>query len=192
MRRIHRFRADRRALSGIEAFVEPARQLGEISLEAPGRVGRIRRLERDDERAGAEQPLDLGHRREQTLALGRRERREDRVRQLVRQPVVGGELGAALGGQRDAPDPRVALPPDDFDQPLGGKRAQQAAEIAGIEAERGAQAARVGAGEADLEDQPRLAERPAAAEIALVERADAARDEAVEAADLLDRSVGIL
>ena len=83
-------------------------------------------------------------------------------------------------------------PPDDFDQPLGGKRAQQAAQIAGIEAERGAQAARVGAGKADLEDQPRLAERPAAAEIALIERADAARDEAVEAADLLDRVASIL
>ncbi len=82
------------------------------------------------------------------------------------------------------------LPLNDFDQPLGGKRAQQAAQIAGIEVERGAQAPRVGAGEADLEQQPRLAERPAAAEIALVERADAAGDEAIEAADLLDRSVG--
>ena len=110
------------------------------AVEAPARVGRVRRLERDGDGAGAEQPLDLGHRRQQALALGRRERREDRARQFVRKPLVGGELGAALGGQRDAADPRVALPPDDFDQPLGRQRAQQAAEIAGIEAERGAQA----------------------------------------------------
>ena len=190
MRRIHRPGADRRALAGIETIFEAARQFGEILPEAPRRVGRIRRLARDHDRPGAHQPLDLGHRRQQTLALWVRERRENRARERVRQPLVGGELGAALGGQRDAPDPRVALPPDDFDQPLGGKRAQQAAQIAGIEAERAAQAARVGAGEADLEDQPRLAERPAAAEIALVERADPAGDKAVEAADLLDSSVG--
>ena len=124
------------------------------------------------------------------IALRRGERGEDQARQVVRQSVIGGEFGAALDGQRHAPDPCVSPAPGDFDQPLCGQRAQQAAQIAGIEPERGAQTAHFRAGEAGLEDQPRLAERPAAAEIAVVEGADAARDKPIEAADLLDRGVG--
>jgi hypothetical protein len=69
---------------------------------------------------------------------------------------------------------------------LALERAQQAAQIARVEAERVAQRAHIGTADARLENQPRLAQWPAAAEVAPLERADALRDEAVEAADLLN------
>ena len=48
---------------------------------------------------------------------------------------------------------------------------------------------RVGAGDADFEDQPRFAERPATAEIAVVERADPAGRQPIEPADQPDCDV---
>ena len=74
----------------------------------------------------------------------------------------------------------------DFDEALVFERAQKAAHIAGIEAQFPAQSADVRPAGADLENHPRLAERPAAPQIALLQRADALGDEAVEAPNLIE------
>jgi hypothetical protein len=63
--------------------------------------------------------------------------------------------------------------------------AQEAGEVAGVEAETGADVARRGAVGADLEQDAGFAEW-AVAEVAVVQRADLAGDEPVEAADLGD------
>ena len=68
------------------------------------------------------------------------------------------------------------------DEAIALKRPQQAREVAGVEPEPRADVTRRRAVGADLEQHARLAER-AVAEVAVVERADLAGDEPVEAAD---------
>ena len=77
----------------------------------------------------------------------------------------------------------------DRDEALTFERAQQPAQIAGIEPETVAQFLQVRAPGAGLENEPRLGERPAAAQVAVRQRADALRHEAVEPANLLDLSI---
>ena len=97
---------------------------------------------------------------------------------------------AALGGERHEPAPSVVAIAFDCDQPLVLERLEQSADIARIQPEPLAQRAYVASDRADLEKKARLAERPAAAEIALVQRAGAQRDCAVEAAHLFqERSI---
>lgn len=74
-----------------------------------------------------------------------------------------------------------------MNQALTFKRAQQTAEIAGIEFQHLAQIAQVIAVASDLMQQPRLPERAATCEVALVERANAPRDGTIESPDQGDR-----
>ena len=67
-----RQRAARRVESGIEAFV----QFGVVRAEAPLRVGVIGVCHVDGDGRGSQQPLDLGHRRNQPRLLGVVERGE--------------------------------------------------------------------------------------------------------------------
>src|SRR6185503_16874704 len=62
-------------------------------------------------------------------------------------------------------------------------------EVAGVEAEPLSQRAQVGAGGADLPQQPRLAERTIAGQEAIVERADPLGHHAVESTHLFDRGL---
>jgi hypothetical protein len=168
----------------LETGVEPAVELREIRTEAVpgGRIGRIG--DRDLDRAGPEQPLDLGHRSRQAIPLRWRERREQRGGHLVAAPVEGRPLGDALGGepgQPHAPVERVGL---DRDQGVGLERAQQPAEIARVEAEVGAQRAYVPPLRPDLPEHARGAERPPASEELVLEGTDPLRDGAVEPAHL--------
>jgi hypothetical protein len=71
-------------------------------------------------------------------------------------------------------------------EPGGFERAQQSAQIAGVEPHPGAQQTQLAAVGSDLPKQARLAKRPFASEEVVVERTDPLRDGAVEAADLLD------
>ena len=72
------------------------------------------------------------------------------------------------------------------DQPGGLERAQQPAEVARVQPEPRPQRAHLRAVRADLPQHPRLAERAVTRQEVIVQRADALRHGAVEAADLLD------
>ena len=76
------------------------------------------------------------------------------------------------GRQRRPADAAVAGARRDGDQPVVVERPQEAAEVAGVEAEPRPQVAHVGAVAADLPEQPRLADRPLAAQEVAVEGAD--------------------
>src|SRR5690606_32348601 len=72
------------------------------------------------------------------------------------------------------------------DKLLRFKGTQQAAGIAGIEAQAASQFLDVGAVRSDLEQEARLAQRPATVEIAFLQRADALGDAPVEAPAVFD------
>jgi len=71
-------------------------------------------------------------------------------------------------------------------QPLPLQRLENAIEARGLDAEPGAERRELGAVRADLPQDPSLAHRPPAPEKAILERADAFGDDAVEAADPID------
>src|SRR5690606_35600207 len=84
-------------------------------------------------------------------------------RHLVGKRLVSLEFLAALLRQNHGPRPAVAFRLAEFDQPLPLQRAQEAAEIARVEAEPGSQQGHIAATRhADLKQQPRLAERASA------------------------------
>ncbi len=115
------------------------------------------------------------------------QRRKKRLGEFVRQPVVAVELDPAHGRQRGAAHPAIAgLLLFDGDEALRLQRAQQAAEIGGIEVQQGTQVAYLAPVDADLEQKPRFAKRPAPAEIAVLQDADALRDLTAEQTDLPD------
>ena len=89
-------------------------------------------------------------------------------------------LGPSPRRQADGPDTAVGGPHADADQPVRLERAQQPAEVAGVQAEPGAQRPDVAAVRTDLPQHTGGAERPVPGQVALVERADALRDGPVE------------
>src|SRR5208337_4712279 len=142
-----------------------------------------RRFEIDLRSGRTEQPLHLAHRPDEPFPLPRVERLQRRSRQPVRKLVVGIKLLAALPRQDDPAQPAVAGILARFDESLARQGLQHPAHVAGVEAEPHAQHAHVRPFGSNLEDKARLAERPAAREIARLQRADAQRDPAVEAAN---------
>ena len=142
-----------------------------------------------DERRG-QQPLDLGHRRDEPLAPRLAQRLEERAGQLVALPVEQLTLGEPRARQLTRAHASVPGARVDADEPGALERAQQAAEVARVELEARAQPADVAAVGSDLPEHPRLAERPVAREVVVFERADSLRDEPVEAPHLTDRGVG--
>jgi hypothetical protein len=146
-------------------------------------VRRVHAADLDD--PGGEQSLDVAHRGDEALALALVERRQERGRQLVAAPVEHVALSAALAREVRGADPPVAAAGRDGDQPGGLERAQQAADVARVELEVGSQRSHVAAVRADLPQHARLAEGAVGREEAVVERAEALRDDAVEATNLL-------
>ena len=65
-------RRPRGAVGGVEARVEPPPELGEVRLEAVAGVGVAGSSGVDLDQAGRQEALDLGHRRDQPVALGAR------------------------------------------------------------------------------------------------------------------------
>ena len=174
------------AIARVEAVLETLVEFLVIGCDALPRVAAVFGLDADGDSGCGHQRFDLGHRGDEPVALRAAQRVEQRLGEVVRKRVVGGAFRQALGGQRHQPAPPVAGVAFDRDQPIRFERFEQPADIARIQPEPLAQRAYVAAVRSDLEQQPRLAERPAAAEIAVVERAGAQRDRTVEAAHLFD------
>src|SRR5437868_3706277 len=112
---------------------------------------------------------------------------EERARELVAAPVEQLPLGKPGPREPNRADTPVLLGRLDGDEPRRLERAKEAAEVARVEGEPRAEPPDVGAIDPDLPQQASLAERAVAGEVAVVERADALGDEAVEAAHLADR-----
>ena len=177
----------REARRGIEAGLEPPVELGVVLPQAVLGSGAGRIDDDDLHQRRRQQPLDLGHRGDEPLALRLAQRLEQRPRELVAAPVEHlplGEPGRREPGGADPPVGRARARP--LTSPRRLERAQQAAEVAGVDAEPRAQHADVAAVLADLPQHARLAERAVPGEEAIVERADPLRDEAVEAPHLGD------
>ena len=89
----------------------------------------------------------------------------------------------ACACQRRAPGALVVRGWRDFCQPLPFQRAQEPAQIPGIETKARAKSLHVDAVGANFEKNARFAQRSVTAEIAVVEGADGLADGAVEAPD---------
>ena len=176
----------RDAAGGIEAGLEAAAELRHVRVQAglglgPGRVDDLDA----DERRG-EQPLDVSHRRDELLLLALAERREEGPRELVAAALEHTQLPAPGGGELRGADAAVGRARLHGDQPVALERLQEPAQVAGVEVEPRAQVAQVGARLPDLPEHARLAERPVAREVVVVERSDPLRHEPVEAPDASD------
>src|ERR1700731_2209421 len=112
------------------------------------------------------------HRRERLLALLRTERREQRLCKLVGSLIEGSEFAAPRGGESRNPSPPVIAARRHLYEAAGLQGAQQPALIARVEAETRASDAPCEAVQADLPQQPSLAEWPLAPEKVLVECPD--------------------
>jgi hypothetical protein len=170
----------RTALARIEAALETRCEFPEICGKAPPRCHAVRRDDTNFDCGRPDQALDFRHRSQETPALMCAERRQHRRRQLVREPVIGGQFRSTLGGQPHAPPTAVGALAFDGDEALRFERAQQPAQIAGIEPEPVAQRAQLSAFGAGLENQARLAQWSPAAQIALLQSSDPLRDEPVK------------
>ena len=102
---------------------------------------------------------------------------------LVGQPLVLGSLGSPRGGERRAADAAVGGILLDRDEPLALERLEEAGQVSRVEVEVRAQLAHLVVPVVDLVQDAGLRERAGAAEEAIVERADALSDGAVEATD---------
>ncbi len=118
----------------------------------------------------------------QTPALLAGERLERGSRERVRDPVQLDHLGATGRGQAEALRPPVGRVGLLLHEPVALERPQQARQVAGVEPEPRTDVARGRSLGADLEQHARLAER-SVAEVAVAQRPDLTRDEAVEGAD---------
>ena len=177
----------REAPGRVEAGVEPAPQLTDISPDAGagGRVGWMAHVYLDRRRH--QEPLDLGHRAGQPVPLGRAERAEDRRGRLIRAPVKFGSLGQAAAGEPGRAHPAVRPAAVHGDQPVRLQRAEQPAQVPRVQVQTAPQRPDVGAVQADLPQQAGLPERAVTGQELVVERADPLGDGPVEPADLADQ-----
>jgi len=90
------------ALARIEAALETRREFPEICGEAPPGCRIVRRDDPNFDCGRPDQALDFRHRSQETLALMCAERRQHRRRQLVREPVIGGQFRSTFGSQPHA------------------------------------------------------------------------------------------
>ena len=187
-RRPHVVGLDGTCLRRVEAGVEAAVQLGEVRVEAVLGVAVAGIDGVDPDHRRREEPLHLPHRRDESVALGLRERVEQRSGQGVAAPVEQGALGPTGLGQLRGAHPLVVVAGADGDQPVGLQGAQEPAQVAGVEVEAGAQPPHVRP-LTDLPQHARLAERAVTGQVLVVERADPLRDGAVEAPDPADGGI---
>jgi adenylate cyclase len=120
---------------GIEPGVEAGVELGDVRAQAELRRAARGVLDPDRDEARGEQPLDDAHRVHEPGALRLAERCQQRRRQLVAAPIQQRSFGAAGGGEARGPHPPVVQARLHHDQPVPFERAQQAAQIAGVQAE---------------------------------------------------------
>ena len=174
------------AAGDVESAVEPVRQLGEVGPQAEPGVRMPGIAGADLHRRGHQQPLDLGHRRDEPGALPRAQRAEDGRGQVVGAPVQHRALGQPAAGQARGADPPVGPALFHRDEPVVLQRAQQPAQVARVQVEPRPQQPDVAALGADLPQQPGLPERAVAGQVRIVERSDPLRHGPVEPAYLTD------
>jgi hypothetical protein len=168
------------------ARVEPPGELGEVLDHAEARVPVAGIARTDFDRQCDQQPLDLGHRRDQAIALGPAQRLDDRGRQIVGATVELGPLRQARVCEPHGPDASIGLMLINDDEACRLQRPQQPAHVAGVEIQPGSQRPDISSIRADLPQQTCLTERPVAREEPVVEAADPLGDGAVEPPDLVD------
>ncbi len=130
-----------------------------------------------------EELLDLGHRGDEPLAFRHAEWIEERPGKLVAPQVELAALDSATLGETGDANPAVGLAALDRDEAGRLERAEKAAQVARVEAQARAQRTHVAPRPPDLPQHARLSERALEREIAVLERSDALRHQAVEAPD---------
>jgi hypothetical protein len=173
----------------VEAAVEAPGQLLDVGPQAAPGVRFPRVAHADDDGRGGQQPLHVGHGGDEPAALPLAERAEQRGGGLVGAAVEFGPFGLSGGGQPRGPEPSVRLVHLDGDHPVPLQRAQQPAQVAGVQVQPGAQVPDLAAVRADLPQQPRLPERAAAGQEGVAECACALGDGPVEPPDLVDHGL---
>ncbi len=159
-----------------------------MAADHPADVAALRRAQQPGRGRGSalgvEQLLDRPHRREELLPIGVGERREQGGDAFLAVPVERGEGALAGGGEAQVQVPGIVFGADALDQLAFLQAAQQPAEVAGVEAEV---AGELGGGGPvamrEFPEQARFGQAEAGLGQAFLEHADAARVEAVEAAD---------
>src|ERR1700733_12118139 len=122
---------------------------------------------------------------EATGLLGSVQGPQHRRREIVREPVIGRAFGASFARQAHTATAAVPIPFRHRAQPLLLQGLQQPAEIAAIELKLAAERPNLHAIVPDFEQKPRLRQRAATTQIIDLERANALRDQAVEATNVL-------
>jgi hypothetical protein len=179
--------AGQQALRGIEAALEEVTQLGGVGPQTVCGVGVVGVEHRQGDERGGQQPLDLRHGGGRPVPPGGVERGEERGGERVTAVVEEGALPPARVRQTDRADPPVAGVGLGHDEAVALQGPQQPAHVAGVEAEPVPHAADVVRGPvADLPQQPRLAVGTRAAQVVLVQHAQALGDRPVEAPYLFD------
>src|SRR5207248_995642 len=161
--RSHLVLAQRIACRRIEAGLEPSAELREVLVDAPPGVPRLRILDRDRDQRRAQQPLYRRRLVGELHPLALVERLEDRPDEVIGEPVELCALAAPLRCELRDPNPAVVSALVHDRQSLRFERAEQAAEVAGVESETMPQIAHLAAERTDLPQEPRLAERPVSA-----------------------------
>jgi hypothetical protein len=179
----------RRPDAGVEALGEALVELGCVAAEAPAGVRGARILELDREQRAGEQVTDLVLGAQEPLALVGAERGERGRGQLIGDAVDLAQLGLPCPREREQLGAAVGGIRDGVDEPVALQRAEHAREIAGVEAEPGAQVTRSGALEADFEEDTRFAER-SPPEMTIADDARLTGDEPVEAPNACDVRLG--
>ena len=171
---------------GVESGFEPLVQLTKVLRDAPpgGRVSGVDSL--DPEAGQPEEPMHLRHGLDQARPLGGRQVAEEGRGGLVRALIHLFDFPAPSGRELRLAYPLVSGSLAHTNQPLLLERLNQTGDIAGIETQALAEVAEVRSVGPDLVEQARSAERPAAAQEVIVERADPLGDEAVELPDPRD------
>ena len=170
-------------MSGIEPGFEPRVELLRVGAQTELRVGAGRIDDDEFDQTAGQQTLDIRHRRQQPRTLRIAERREERPRELVAQPIEQRPLGPTRVREpcgANAPVVRVLL-----DQGQAGllERAQDPAEVPGVEVEKAPERPHLCGLGADLPEHSCFAERPLARHELIVEGADALGDGAVKPSD---------
>ena len=173
----------------VEAALEALRDLGVVAGDAAPGLGRVRIGRSDGDVGAVQRGGDEVHRGEDAVGAAPL-RGQDAGGALVGAGIVARGLGAAGRGPGGAAAAAVLRAGGERDEALAGEPGEEAAEKPGVEVELLAELDEIAAGGADRAEHPGAAERAALAEVAGVERADLARDGAVEAADGGDR-VGV-
>ena len=123
-----------------------------------------------------EQSLHRRHRFDQSRALISGEWFEERPREVVAQPTEKFEFGPARLRQVGDSHPPVGGIRHHLHEAIVFERPQQPADVAGIQVEACAQRANVAPVGADLPQQSRRADRPAAGQVLIVQDPDSLRD----------------